>query len=443
MVQRAKPRETKKGSLLISKGSLFVSTGSSLGVVDLLPISKNIVALGAGRRIMVPNNVLAERETKSITTYKAVTWSEELAKHDLVGKYPKLVEGIIHGFKLGIPIIVRTYTPSNHMSISLYHEAYVENINKEFWSGRYFGPYSCNEVENLIGPFQLSPLSLVPKDKPGSFRAVHNFSFSHNHKTSPSINLSIKAEDYPCTWGTFEAVSLVISRLPPDSQASVRDVTAAYCTIPAHRTQWPGLVVRLEGLDSYAINTHNNFGLTSAGGIYGYLADAGADILRAKGIGPLSKWVDDHIFFRIRCVHLESYNMERTKWKGEITQNGGKIHEGSRLWYCSKIMPNGRHEKFDEDCATPLQNYSKATKHSVVEGEYCYDDDDIDAVSDRLGIVWEPSKTVLFSFSVPYLGFTWNLNDRMVAVPDRKKLKYMAAIKEWEEKTAHVLLEVQ
>ncbi len=202
-----------------------------------------------------------------------------------------------------------------------------------------------------------------------------------------------------------------MSRLPPDSQASVRDVAAAYRTIPAHQTQWPGLVVRLEGSDSNAINTHNNFGLTSAEGIYGYLADVGADIFRAKGIGPLLKWVDDHIFFRIRCTHLESYNRERTKWKGEITQNGGKIHEGSRLWYCGKVMPNGRHEEFDEDCAAPLQDHLKATKRSVVEGEYCYGDDDIDAVSNRLGIVWEPSKTVPFGFSVPYLGFTWDLNN--------------------------------
>lgn len=31
----------------------------------------------------------------------------------------------------------------------------------------------------------------------------------------------------------------------------------------------------------------------------------------------------------------------------------------------------------------------------------------------------------------------------MVAVPDRKKLKYTAAIEEWEKKTTHALLEVQ
>ena len=59
------------------------------------------------------------------------------------------------------------------------------------------------------------------------------------------------------------------------------------------------MVVKLLGDDQFAINVCNNFGLTSAGGIYGHLGDATLDIFRAQGIGPASKWVDDHIFFRV------------------------------------------------------------------------------------------------------------------------------------------------
>jgi hypothetical protein len=158
-------------------------------------------------------------------------------------------------------------------------------------------------VEAVIGPFQSSPLSLVPKEgKPDKFRAVYDFSHPHNPAISPpSINSDIDASNYPCTWGTFEMVCLIITCLPPESRASVRDVAAAYRTIPTHQFQWPGLVVQLKGKDSYAINTNNNFGLTSAGGVYGQLADAGVDLFRAEGIGPISKWVDDHVFFSIRC----------------------------------------------------------------------------------------------------------------------------------------------
>lgn len=341
------------------------SIGSCLGVASQPPTPRITDARAAEKPITGPSYALEDRKTKGITTYKASAWYKELIKHDLEGRYPSLVEGIIHGFHLGIQTIDQTYTPQNHTSINFYHNAYVENIDKEFQAGRYFGPYSRKEVEALIGPFQSSPLSLCPKpDKPDKFRAVHDFSYPHNSTTLPLlINSNIDAADYPCTWGTFEAICLVIAQLPPGSQASVRDVATAYRTIPAHQTQWPGLVIQLKGEDSYAINTHNNFGLTSAGGVYGLLADAGADIFRANGIGPLSKWVDDHIFFRIRHTNLDSYNMDREKWKQEIKEHGGKVHMGSWIWFRGKAMPNGKHEELDEDCSAILRNFPTTIEH--------------------------------------------------------------------------------
>ena len=106
-----------------------------------------------------------------------------------------------------------------------------------------------------------------------------------------NLRVLTDADDYPCTYGTFNTICLVISRLPPGSQVSIRDVAEAYQTIPVKPSQWPGLVVRLQENDQFAINTSNNFGLTSAGGVYGNLADAGADLFRANGMGPVSKWV--------------------------------------------------------------------------------------------------------------------------------------------------------
>ena len=138
-----------------------------------------------------------------------------------------------------------------------------------------------------------------------------------------SINSNIDSHDFPCTWGTFSTVCLIIHRLPPGSQASIRDVSEAYRTIPVHHRQWPGLVVRLKEENSFVANINNNFGLTSAGGAHGMLADAGTDIMRVNGIGPVSKWVDDHIFFRIPHPHLITYNAKRQSWHKTVTDNGG------------------------------------------------------------------------------------------------------------------------
>ena len=54
-----------------------------------------------------------------------------------------------------------------------------------------------------------------------------------------SILSHTKSENFPCTWGTFTTVALLIARLPPGLQFSVRDVAEAYRTIPAiHYSGW-------------------------------------------------------------------------------------------------------------------------------------------------------------------------------------------------------------
>ena len=49
--------------------------------------------------------------------------------------------------------------------------------------------------------------------------------------------------------------------------------------------------------------------------------------------------------------------------------------------------------------------------------------DDIDRLSDALGIPWEKSKDSPFSFTPIYIGFEWNLNDLTVALSDKKQDK--------------------
>ncbi len=152
----------------------------------------------------------------------------------------------------------------------------------EFEKERYFGPFDEQEYcspHAVRGPFQTSPVSLVPKPNtnPLKFRHVNNLSSPLHPRSFPSgvitsINHSIDADNYPCTWGTFAVVALLIARLPPGSQGAVRDVSEAYRCIPVAPNQWPGTVLRLT--DSlFAINVALLFGLTSSGGIWGLIAD--------------------------------------------------------------------------------------------------------------------------------------------------------------------------
>ena len=68
---------------------------------------------------------------------------------------------------------------------------------------------------------------------------------------------------------------------------------------------------------------------------------------------------------------------------------------------------------------------------------------DIDAVSDSLGIPWEVEKDVPFGKVAPFIGFSWDLANHMVSLPDSKKEKYLQAILEWETKPRHTLDEAQ
>ena len=291
--------------------SCFASTGNSQGVVGPPATQTGTSVPDVGRQTMEPKAALEQRGFNPLTPYAKEAWADSLSACGLGGRYPSLVQSLADGFDVGIPRIRTTYSPPNHSSVHLLPDVYNSIVDSEFKAGRYIRPFTQKQVESAIGPFQTSPLSLVPKtSKPGVYWAVHNFSHPYNPSNdTTSINSQINGNNFPCTWGTFSTVALLISCLPPRSQASICDVADAYRTIPIIPAQWPGLIVCLQADDQFAINTCNNFSLTSAGGVYGALADAGADIFRGEGMGPLTKWVDDHIFFRVPRTHLPGYNV--------------------------------------------------------------------------------------------------------------------------------------
>ena len=186
-------------------------------------------------------------------------WSKVLLKGLILG-FPKFIVDTLHQITLplccSLMYIVASSKKSSMLAITL-------------------GPFSCEQLELVLRPFQTSLLSLVLKtSKTGKYQAVHNFSYPHKpFPDTMSVNAHIDSDDFPCTWGTFTTVTLIIAHLPPGSQASVHDMAEAYCTIPAKPDQWPGLIIHLRVDDQFAINVCNNFGLTSAGGIYGMVAD--------------------------------------------------------------------------------------------------------------------------------------------------------------------------
>src|SRR6266849_7611242 len=353
----------------------------------------------------VPPDALAERRTRPITPLIYSGWLAAMLKHDLVNKYPNVLSTIQNTMVIGVPLIKHTFIPPNKSSIAQYASQFRTIIEYEYSTHRHLGPFIRRQLEVAIGQFQTSPLSIIPKPgKPGKFWLMQDFSFPHAPSSSiSSINTVIDSSLYPCTWGTFSTMALCISRLPPGSQAAARDKAEAYRTILLHPSQWNGTVVRISE-ESFNLDTCLSFGLTPSAGIYGICADAANDIMQAEGIGPIIKWVDDRVFFRISQGALADFNAVRAQLHTQIMQNGAMHHEGGRMWYHAGHLSDGRVIECDEDMAFPLKDLSASSPRSSHNAKFTYGMHDIDRIAAGLGIPWERSKDIPFGTVVCYIG---------------------------------------
>ena len=123
--------------------------------------------------------------------------------------------------------------------------------------------------------------------------------------------------------------------------------------------------------------------------------------------------------------------------------HGGQSQSGSHLWYHGKILPDDLPAEFNEDASCTLKDCTALSSHSNADSVFSYCNNDIDALSEKLGILLESSKTIPFSDVIPFLGFWWSLSRGMVEIPEEKKGKYKGAIEDWLSHTSHTLNNIQ
>lgn len=89
----------------------------------------------------------------------------------------------------------------------------------------------------------------------------------------------------------------------------------------------------------------------------------------------------------------------------------------------------------------PLKDLSGSRK-DCDNSKQAYSIEDVNKVSSRPGIPWEQSKDVPFGPRIPFIGFDWDLETKMVALQKKKQEKYTQAIVEWRRKS-HTLGNVE
>lgn len=188
--------------------------------------------------------------------------------------FADLPVGLREGFHMGIhSSLLETYTPPNHPSALSHPDVVQKYIRKELSERHYTRPFSKSRLELLIGPFRPSSLGVVDKaGSPDEFRIVQDFSFPRNDPFRNSVNSEINVDDFPCDWGTFSEVVLLVMDAPPDTEAATLDVDAAFRRCPIHPSQQPFFVVFWDNLCH--IDHNAPFGSASSSGVFGRLADA-------------------------------------------------------------------------------------------------------------------------------------------------------------------------
>jgi hypothetical protein len=125
---------------------------------------------GVETPITVLNNARSARARKALTPLRAGAWRQKLAELGLSARYAHITTGIDLGFELGTQPITQNYHPPNAASADKYTEVLQQEIQREVDLGRYLGPYTAAEIEAVMGPFQTSPQSVIPKPgKPGKY----------------------------------------------------------------------------------------------------------------------------------------------------------------------------------------------------------------------------------------------------------------------------------
>lgn len=242
------PHKPTSSSFCAAQTSLFALIGSA-PTASAIPMTSATFIQVALLQPIASKTTLEHRKSHPILPYNPAAWESRLHAHNLLVNYPTLSHSLHFSFNLNIPHIVSPQTPSNCPSLLTFREAFNKLLARELLTGRCVGPFSYDKPFSLLGPFQSSPISIIPKSgKPGKFRIIQNYSFPWVPSAAYpnySINTGVNPDDFPCTLGTFETVCTIICSLPPGSQAATRNIAKAYCTVPLHHSQWPAAVVHL------------------------------------------------------------------------------------------------------------------------------------------------------------------------------------------------------
>ena len=236
---------------------------------------------------LLPTNPIRNRIFKVPTPVQPHTLDTYLEGYD-PAKRLTLVEGFKSGFPLGISEPVPPAIFQNHPSVHN-HESFVRNkIIKEIQLNRVKGPFK----EQPLASFVCSPLGVVPKKAPNSFRIIHDLSFP---KTSTSVNSAIPTSKSTVSLETFDDVAKLVLKAGKNALIAKADIEEAFKIIPISPLDYNKLGFSFNNL--FYFGTVLPMGASSSVAIFESFAQAIQWILHNKlAVNSVSHIIDDFIF---------------------------------------------------------------------------------------------------------------------------------------------------
>ncbi|KAE8179738.1 hypothetical protein CF335_g9488, partial [Tilletia laevis] len=158
----------------------------------------------------------------------------------------------------------------------------------------------------------------------------------------------------------------------PGSFAAMADAQEAFRAISARKDQWPGLVIALP-LGGFGIDTRLPFGLASATGVWGTVADLVKVMLVHQVAGlRVIKWVDDFIFVKppssdveLKDIHAATECLGFPWHPSKFSEFGPKVTYLGFEWDLHKMtvkLPDDKRDAFRQRVAAFRHSDVKSLK---------------------------------------------------------------------------------
>lgn len=200
-----------------------------------------------------------------------------------------LVNGFANGFRIPVNKTISPRDCKNHPSALAQTEVVKLKIQEEVAKGRVLGPYMDRPV-NLV----CSPLAVVPKKDPGTFRLIHDLSFP---KTN-SVNNLIDKEFSQVLYDSIDTVVQKVKQCGHACLLAKTDIADAFRLVPIHPLD--RYLLGFSWIDNnkkqYFIDACLPMGLSMSCQLFTRFSNALQWILETRYCAIMSHIIDDFLF---------------------------------------------------------------------------------------------------------------------------------------------------